>query len=101
LVEHVDAESSSSVLDLEVSSMDSDDISNSVDDWEVLELVTDNNDLSVFVFGVDSWVNNLKDAAESVVLNLIWESGIDDDTVEVAWLGGGKWHLIESEVVVL
>lgn len=101
MVVHVDAELSLAVSNLEVGSMDSDDISDSVDDWEVLELVADDDNLGILSLGVEGWVNNLEGADESVVLNLVWESSIDDDTVEVAWVGGGKWNLVEWKVIVL
>ena len=95
------------VVDLEVSSVDSDDVSNSVDEWEVLELVGIDDNLSpvVFLLWEKSWVNNLHGADESwlsVLEDLLeWERSIDDDGVEVALLGAGEGGLGELNVVVL
>lgn len=95
------------VVDLEVSSVDSDDISDSVDEWEILELVGIDDNLSpvIFLLWVESWVNNLHGADESWLSGfqdlLEWERGIDDDSVEVALLGAGEGGLGELDVVVL
>ena len=95
------------VVDLEVSSVNSNDISNSVDEWEILELVGIDDNLSpvIFLLWVESWVNNLHGADESWLSGfqdfLEWERSIDDDGVEVALLGGGEGGLGELNVVVL
>jgi hypothetical protein len=94
-------------MDLEVSSMDSNDISNSVDEWKIFELVGIDNNLSpvIFLLWVKSWVNNFHGADEGWLSGfqdlLEWERGIDDDSVEVALLGAGKGSLGEFDVVVL
>jgi len=94
-------------MDLEVSSVDSDDITNSMDEWEILELVGIDNNLSpvIFLLWVESWVNNFHGADEGWLSGfqdlLEWERGIDDDGVEVALLGAGKGGLGELDVVVL
>jgi len=73
------------------SSMDSNEITESLDDWEVLEFVCFQNDLSEFTFFAVFWINDLNDALEFLLVSylldiLIWESGINDDTVEVDFL---------------
>jgi hypothetical protein len=95
------------VMDLEVSSVDSDDITDSVDEWEIFELVGIDDNLGpvVFLLWVESWVNNFHGADEGWLSGLQdlleWERGIDDDGVEVALLGGGEGGLSELNVVVL
>jgi len=86
LVEHVDIELSLVLVDSHVGSVDSDDISESVDDWEVLELGSIDDNVGILSFLVESWVNNLQGADESLLIDFVWESGINDDTIEVAWL---------------
>ena len=51
----VDVELSSSLVESELSSVDSDDVTNSVDDWEVLELVGIDDDRGVGSLVVKSW----------------------------------------------
>lgn len=80
----------SNVLPLsDVGSVDSDDVSESLDDWEILEFVGIDDNLSWFF--MVGWVNDLEDTLEKflVVLGeneLVWESSINNDTIEV---GGG------------
>ena len=73
MIEHVDIELLSTLLDLEHGSVDSDDVTNSVDDWEMFEGIRSEDDVSVLSLGVEGWVNNLKGADEHTVLNLVWE----------------------------
>jgi len=62
-----------------VSSVDSDDVSESLDDWEVLEFVSIENNLCWFL--VVRWVDNFKDTLEEFIASvhtaftaeLIWE----------------------------
>lgn len=95
------------VVDLEVSSVHSDDISDSVHEWKVLQLVRIDHNLSpvVFLLWVQSWVNHLHGADEGWLSGLQdlleWERSIDDDGVEVALLGGGEGGLGQLNVVVL
>lgn len=97
----VDVELSSSLVESELSSVDSDDVTNSVDDWEVLELVGIDDDRGVGSLVVESWVDNLEGADELVGLNLVWEGGINDDTIEVAVSAGGQRSLGQLNVLVL
>ena len=101
LIEHVDIELSLVLPDSHVSSVDSDDISESVDDWEVLELVGIDDNGGIGTLLEESWVNNLKRADESVLVDLVWESSVNNDTIEVLWLRGGEGSLSELNVLVL
>lgn len=70
------------------SSVDSDDISDSLNDWEVLEFVSVHDNLSVFSLGIVGWINDFKVAQEHLLFivfgdELIWETGINDNSVEV------------------
>ena len=100
---HVQVELSLAVVDSEFGSVDSDDLADSVDDWQVLELLSvDDHGRVVLVRdgGVESWVNDLEGADEELV-SLVREGGVDDDTVEVAVVGGSKGSLVQFDVVVL
>ena len=68
--------------------VNSDDISDSVNDWKILKSGSIDDDLSpvLFVLWVKSWVNNLNRADESVTIDLVWECGISDYTIEVYWV---------------
>lgn len=70
--------------------MDSDDVTESVYDWEVFESLGVDDDLGALTlatFWVKCWVNNLKGANKSVSVDFVWESSIGDDTIEMAWVG--------------
>ena len=101
LVEHVDVELSLVLVDSHVGSVDSDGVSDSVHDRQVLELVGVDHDGCVGALGVEGGVNDLEGADESVSVGLVGESGIDNDTVEVAGLTGGEGSLGELDVLVL
>ena len=101
LVVHVDVELSSVVVLSHVGRVDSDDISKSVDDWEVLESVGIDDNGSVGTLLVESWVDNLEGADESVGVDLVWECGIDDDTIEVARLSLEMRGFAELNILVL
>ena len=89
-----------------LSSVDSDDISESLNDWEVLEFVSVHDNLSVFSLGIVGWINDFKVAHEhlfGIVLGdeLIWESGINDNSVEVDFIViGGELDFADFSVVV-
>lgn len=101
LVEHVDVELSLVLVDSHVGSVDSDDVSESVHDWQVLELGSIDHDIGVGSLGVEGWVNDLEGADESLRIHFVWESGIDNHTVEVAWLRRCQGSLGELDVLVL
>ena len=96
LVEHVDIELSLAVVELHVSSVNSDDITESEDEWEILELGGVDHQLGVLPslgLGELGWINDFEGADEHLVGDagglgldglLVWERGIDDDSVEVA-----------------
>ena len=67
--------------------VDSNDITNSMNDGEVLESggVDDNLSPVLLVLWVESWVNDLDGADESVAVDLVWESSISDYSIEVHW----------------
>ena len=81
--------------------MHSDDVSKSVDDWEILKLVGEDDHRGVGTLLEEGWVNNLKGADELVLMALVWESGINNDSVEVDWVTGGEGSLGELNVLVL
>ena len=101
MVEHVDVELSLVLVDSHVGSVDSDNVTKSVDNWEVLELVGIDDNTGVGTLLEESWVDDLKGADESVSVDLVWEGGVNNDSVEVAWLGRGKGGLGELNVLVL
>ena len=100
---HVEVELSLAVVDPQLGSVDSDDLSDPVDDWEVLELLSVDDNGGVVLVG-DSWVeggiDDLERADEELV-SLVREGSIDDDTVEVAVVLRGKGGLVQLDVVVL
>ena len=77
---------SSVLVDSHVSSVNSDDISESMNNWEIFEFAGINDNVSELVLGVKGWVNNLERADESLRVDFVWEGGINNDTIEVAWL---------------
>jgi len=89
------------LVDSHVGSVDSDDVSKSVDDREVLELVGIDHDGGVGTLVVEGGVNDLEGADESVSVDFVGESGINDDTIEVAGLGRGEGSLVKLDVLVL
>ena len=113
LVEHVDVELSLVVPPFHVGSMNSNDISESMDEWEVLKLGSIDDELGVFpsfLLGELRRINNFQVAEEHLVGgswglgvdgSLVWESGINDNTVETAKINGGSGHLGEFSVVIL
>ena len=66
MIEHVDVELSLVLPDSHVGSVDSDNVSESVDDWEVLKSVGPDDNVGEGTFLVKGWVNNLEGANESV-----------------------------------
>lgn len=75
------------VIDSQISSVNSNDITKSMDDWEVLKSLSIDDNLSEVVclgLWVESWVNHLEGADESIRVNFIWESCVNYDTIEVA-----------------
>lgn len=88
-----------------LSSVDSDDISESLDDWEVFEFVGVHDNLGELSLGIVGWVNNFKGALEQffgfVTGNeLMWETGINDNTIKVDFLVRGELNFTDFSVVV-
>ena len=81
--------------------MNSDDVSKSVDNWEILESGGVDNNGSIGTLLVKSWIDNLEGADESVSVDFVGESGINDDTIEVAGLGRGEGSFVKLDVLVL
>ena len=84
------------VVVLHVGSVNSDNVTESVDEWKILKLGGIDHELRVspsLLLGELVWINDLHGADEHLVgdsssLGLdglfVWERGINDDTVEVA-----------------
>jgi hypothetical protein len=81
--------------------VDSDDISKSVDNWEILESGGVDNNGSIGTLLVKSWIDNLEGADESVGVDLVWECGIDDDTIEMARLSLEMRGFAKLNILVL
>ena len=93
--------------------MNSDDITESVDEWEVLKLGGIDHELGIlpsFLLSELRWINNFHGADEHLVRDssglrfdglFVWERGINDDTIEVAKVEGASADLGEFSVVVL
>lgn len=93
--------------------MNSDDISKSEDEWEILKLGGIDNELRVLPslsLGELGWINDLEGANEHLVRDssllrfdslFVWERCINDDTIEVAKLNRCAADLGELGVVVL
>ena len=95
-------------MEFKFGSVDSNDITNSVDEWEILEGVSVDNNLSVvgvFLGSIESWVDNLEYTDESGLSGFedlfVWERGVNDNTVEVAKFEFGGGGLGELDVIVL
>ena len=98
----VEVELSSVVIDSEGGSVDSDDVSHSVDNWEILKSVSEDNEVGPVVFlarSVEGSVNDLEGADESVLGHLVGEGGINDDSVDVVGLSGDNGGVVEEGVV--
>jgi hypothetical protein len=83
-------------------SVDSDDISESVDNWEVLKSVGEDDEVSPVVLlagSVEGVVNDLERADESVLGHLVGEGSVDDDTVDVVGLSGDDGGVVKERVV--
>jgi len=91
------------------SSVNSNNVSDSVDDWEIFEFVgvDDNGGVvrgvssSLGRFDVNGWVDNLQGADVSLLVNLVWEGGVNDYTIEVLWLSTGDGSLGEFSIFVM
>ena len=95
------------VVKSEGDSVESDDITDSVDDGEVLEsLGVDNNGGVVVVRGlgargVEGRIDDLEGANVSVLVSFVGESGINNNTINMVSVGGGEADLVQVGVSVL
>ena len=80
--------------------MESDDVSNSEDNWEVLESLGVHDDRSPLTLGEGS-IDNLERANVERLVDLVWEGSINDDSVNVHLLGGLERALGDVSVLVL
>lgn len=85
-VVHVHIQLLNVVVVLEFGSVYSDNISNSLDDWQIFKGLSEEDDVDVVeLSGLadTAWVNNFTSDYVSL-LSLVWERGIDDDSIEMA-----------------
>ena len=96
-------ELSYTIVKSQACSIDSDYITNSVDNWELVKFLCIDDNLSVILLSlwVDSWINHLHWTDESVIMNFVWESSISDHTIEVTFIGWIKSDFIEFLVFIL
>jgi hypothetical protein len=86
--------------------METDDVADAGGNWEVLEtLSVDDNSGKVVVSGlcalvVEGRVNNLEGANVSLRVDLVGESSVNNNTVDVVVLVGGEGNLVEFGVLV-
>jgi len=100
---HVQVELALALPESEHGTVDADDITNAVNNGEVLEALGVDDDGGVRLaagLGVESRVNDLE-GADEVLFTLVREGSINDDTIEVAGIGGGEGSLGELDVLVL
>ena len=75
--------------------MDTDDISKAGDDGQVFESLGVENESGIVAgvsgsllrLDVEAGINDLERADVSLVVGLVWEGGIDDDSIDVLGLG--------------
>lgn len=94
-----DVELSMALVHAEGGSVESDDITESVDNRKLLESLGVYNNSGEFL-AVKSGVNNLERGDELFGVGLVGESGIDDHTVYVVGVGGCHGDLAEFSVLV-
>ena len=90
------------IVDSHGGSVDSDDISESVDNWEVLKSVGEDDEVGPVVLlarSVEGVINDLEGADESVLGHLVGEGSINDDTVDVVGLSTDNGGVVEERVV--
>ena len=83
--------------------MDSDNITDSKDDWKVLKSLSVNDDLSKVVTlgsSIETGVDNLDGATVETTVDFVWEGGIDDNTISMLSICSSKGSLSKFDVVV-
>lgn len=89
--------------------MDADNVTEAGDDGEVLEAlgVEDEGGVvggitgALLALDVEGGVDDLERADVSVLVGLVGEGGIDDNTEDVLGISGGEGGLVELNVLVL
>jgi len=90
----------------EGSAMETDDVADAGGNWEVFETLSiDDNSGKVVISGlsalvVERRVNNLEGANVSLRVDLVGESSVNNNTVDVVVLVGGEGNLVEFGVLV-
>ena len=101
---HGDVELTTVVVHAEGCAMETDDVSETKNDGEVLEAVGVHDDAGVITTlgaSVEGGVGNLERADVELLVDLVGEGSINDDTVDVVGLGLGEAGLTKFVVVVL
>jgi len=109
VVEDVSIELSLAIVEAEGSSVNADDITEAGDDGEILEslgIEDDGGEVgavtgSLLALDVEGGINDLEGADVSVLVGLVGEGSIDDNTIDVLGLAGGEGSLVELRVFVL
>jgi len=109
VVENVGVELTAAVVKAEGGSVHTDDVTEAGDDGEILESlgVEDEGGIvrgvtsALLGLDVEGRINNLDGANVSILVGLVGEGGIDDNTINVLGLGGGNRSLSELRVLVL
>jgi len=87
--------------------VDADDVTNAVGDWEILEALGVDYDGGEVIFSglgtllVEGGVDDFELANIPILIDFVGESSIDNNTVDVVAVGGGKGHLGKFSVLVL
>jgi len=95
------------VVETESDSVESDDITDSVNNGEVLESlgVDDNGGVVVIgglgTRGVERRIDDLEGANVGILVGFVWESGVNNNTINMVSVGGGKADLVQVGVSVL
>lgn len=91
VVEDVSVELSLAVVEAESSSVDSNDVTKASDDGEIFESLgveNEGGELVVLALVVKAGINDLEGADVSLLVGLVGEGGIDDDSEDVLGLAG-------------
>ena len=109
VVEDVSVELLLAIVEAEGGSVDADDVTEAGDDGEVLESLGVEDEGgevrgvagSLLALDVERGINDLQGADVSVLVGLVGEGSIDDDTIDVLGISRGEGGLVELNVLVL
>lgn len=109
VVENVGVELTATVVKAESCSVHTDDVTEAGDNGEILESlgIEDEGGIvrgvtsALLGLDVEGRINDLDGANVSILVGLVGEGGIDDNTINVLGLGGGNRSLSELRVLVL